>query len=120
MTFNDSKPIYLQIAELISDKISSQQWAEGERIPSVRELASDVEVNPNTVMRAYEALAQSGVICNKRGVGFFVVEGARTVLNGERRTELFDVELRAIAMRMKELGVTMNEVVSALERHINS
>jgi GntR family transcriptional regulator len=53
MEFHDNKPIYLQIGDLIIERVLSGEWREGERIPSVRETAVNLEVNPNTVMRSY-------------------------------------------------------------------
>ena len=72
MNFKESRAIYLQIADRICDDILLGQYEEEGRIPSVREYASIVEVNANTVMRSYEYLQSQEVIYNKRGIGFFV------------------------------------------------
>ena len=72
MEFSGTQPIYLQIADYICEKILSKEWKEGDRIPSVRELAVNVEVNPNTVMRTFAFLQEKKIISNQRGVGFFV------------------------------------------------
>lgn len=77
MQFSDDKPIWRQIYELIAMRILSEEWIETERIVSVRELAAEVGVNPNTVMRSYERLESDGIIFNRRGIGFFVSEGAK-------------------------------------------
>ncbi|HAK46278.1 MAG TPA: GntR family transcriptional regulator [Spirochaeta sp.] len=74
MEFKDGKAIYLQIADYISENILKGEWKEGDRIASVREFAVDIEVNPNTVMRAYAYLQDEGIIYNKRGIGYFVGE----------------------------------------------
>ncbi len=74
MEFNDGKAIYIQIADYISENILKGLWKEGDRIASVRELAVEIEVNPNTVMRAYSYLQDEGIIYNKRGIGYFVGE----------------------------------------------
>ena len=71
MNFKESRAIYLQIADRICDDILLGQYEEEWRIPSVREYASIVEVNANTVMRSYEYLQSQEVIYNKRGIGFF-------------------------------------------------
>src|SRR6187399_2209375 len=76
MHFRDSQPIYLQIATYVCEKILTKEWKAGERIPSVRELAVLLEVNPNTVMRTYEFLQQHNMINNERGVGLFVSDKA--------------------------------------------
>lgn len=71
MNFKESRAIYLQIADRICDDILLGQYEEEGRISSVREYASIVEVNANTVMRSYEYLQSQEVIYNKRGIGFF-------------------------------------------------
>ena len=63
MEFRKPKPIYKQIATYIIYQILENNWADGQRIPSVRELASDIEVNPNTVARTYNLLSDEGIIC---------------------------------------------------------
>ncbi len=72
MDFNSSKAIYLQLGDRIMDAITSGRYTAGGRIPSVREFAAEVEVNPNTVVRTYEYLEQKGIVFNKRGLGYFV------------------------------------------------
>ena len=76
MNFKESKAIYLQIADRICDEILLGQFAEEERIPSVREYATIVEVNANTVMRSFDYLQSQNIIYNKRGIGYFVATGA--------------------------------------------
>ena len=71
MDFKETQAIYLQIVDLVCDHIVTGKWKAQERIPSVRELGVQLEVNPNTVMRAYDYLQAREIICNKRGVGFF-------------------------------------------------
>ena len=76
MEFLDNQPIYLQIVDSIYESILRKEWSEGERIPSVREFAVSLEVNPNTVQRSYSYLQQKGIILNKRGIGYYILEGA--------------------------------------------
>ena len=76
MKFTKPKAIYMQIADYISDNILETKLKEGDRIPSVREMAAQVEVNPNTVARTYSYLQEKEVIFNKRGVGYFIAEDA--------------------------------------------
>jgi len=72
MEFHDDKPIYLQIAELLSEQILTGQWLSNEKIPSVREMGVSLQVNPNTALRTYDFLQQRGIIFNKRGIGYFL------------------------------------------------
>jgi len=74
MEFNDSQAIYLQIADHFCDRILKKQWKEGEKIPSIRDTAVMMEVNPNTVVRTFNFLQNRDIIFNKRGIGYFVAE----------------------------------------------
>lgn len=76
MEFHKKEAIFMQIVEMICEKILTRVWAEGDKIPSVRELSVNIEVNPNTVMRSYTYLQEKGIIQNKRGIGYFVAEHA--------------------------------------------
>jgi DNA-binding transcriptional regulator YhcF (GntR family) len=76
MQFRETVSIYLQIADYICERILLREWKVDERIPSVRELAMQLEVNPNTVMRTYEFLQQQNIIYNQRGIGYFVAADA--------------------------------------------
>jgi GntR family transcriptional regulator len=76
MEFHKKDAIFMQIVEMICEKILTRIWVEGDKIPSVRELAVSIEVNPNTVMRSYSYLQDRGIIQNKRGIGYFIAEHA--------------------------------------------
>ena len=71
MQFNTRLPIYIQIAGYIRDLILNGTWSDGERIPSVRDMAVELEVNPNTVVRTYAILQDEGTLDNQRGIGYF-------------------------------------------------
>ena len=77
MEFREPQPIYLQIADYMCEKILLQEWKTDQRVPSVRELAISLQVNPNTVMRTYEYLQQRDIIYNQRGIGYFVSAKAK-------------------------------------------
>lgn len=105
MNFTQEKPIYLQIAEVISERILRGEFPPEGRIPSVREYSAELGVNPNTMMRTYEHLTDGGIIYNKRGIGYFVTPDAReTILSAERKVFL-EKEVPAILKRMELLGV---------------
>ncbi len=76
MEFRKRDAIYLQIADIMCENILTKNWIENNRIPSVREMAVSLEVNPNTVMRAYAYLQDKQIIYNKRGIGYFVAKDA--------------------------------------------
>jgi GntR family transcriptional regulator len=93
MQFRETRPIYLQIADYVCEKILLRQWNAADRIPSVRELAVTLEVNPNTVMRTYEFLQQKDIVVNQRGVGLFVsIPAYQNALN-YRKDEFMEKEL---------------------------
>ena len=108
MQFSDDKPIWRQIYELIAMRILSDEWPEGSRIVSVRELAQEVGVNPNTVMRSYERLDGDGIIFNRRGIGFFVAEGAKEHIREIERRKFLDEELPKLSERLNLLGLTID------------
>lgn len=107
MQFSDDKPIWRQIYELIAMRILSDEWPESSRIVSVRELAQEVGVNPNTVMRSYERLDGDGIIFNRRGIGFFVAEGAKEHIREIERRKFLDEELPKLSERLNLLGLTI-------------
>ncbi|MEG0467033.1 MAG: GntR family transcriptional regulator [Mucinivorans sp.] len=114
MEFRESKAIYLQIADLVCSAILAGQWVVGDRVPSVREQAALLTVNPATVMRGYDYLCTLGVITVQRGVGYEVAEGAREKILAARREEFFTLELPSLKARMDELGIEIDEVIKKL------
>ena len=114
MQFKDHKPIFLQIAEHICDEILGGRYPEGERLPSVREYAAEVEVNVNTVVRSYDWLSQKEIIFNKRGMGYFVGEGAAERIRQSLREAFFKETLQELAQQMEKLDITVEEVTKAL------
>ncbi len=86
-------------------RVLSGQWPEGERVASVREMAVSVGVNPNTVMRSYEKLEADGIIYNRRGIGFFVSEGAKEHIRQLERQKFMDEELPKLRERLQLLGL---------------
>ena len=115
MDFHGQKSIFLQIADLLSDGILEKKWEADERIPSVRELAASIEVNPNTVMRAYTYLQGLEIIHNKRGIGFFVNTDATSNIIKYKKQEFISQEVPRIAKTIKMLGLTFDELKTLLE-----
>jgi DNA-binding transcriptional regulator YhcF (GntR family) len=93
MQFNQSQSIYLQIADYVCEKILLKQWKADDKVPSVRDLAVQLEVNPNTVMRTYDWLQQLGIIYNQRGIGFFVAADGLLNALAQRKKEFLEKEL---------------------------
>ncbi len=110
MEFNDNEAIYLQIAGYVSEHILRGQWPPDDKIPSVRELAGDLQVNPNTVMRTYEHLQGLEMIYNKRGIGFFVASDGPRRVQEQRKARFLQQELPAFFRNMRMLGVGLPEI----------
>ncbi len=104
-TFSEREPIYLQIAHRIGDGILEGRWKENEKIPSVREMAVAMEVNPLTVLRAYEWLELKGVIESRRGRGYFVKQGGTDQWRKYRLERFINEELPELEKTLQLLGV---------------
>ncbi len=111
MNFKESKAIYLQIADRICDEILLGQYVEDERIPSVREYAAIVEVNANTVMRSYDYLQSQNIIYNKRGIGYFVSAGAKSLILSLHKTLFLEEELESFFKQLRILDIPIEEIV---------
>lgn len=110
MEFEQPKGIYLQIADQIRDRILQGEWAAGERIPSIRELAVSVGVNPNTVTKSYQALTDRRIIENQRGLGYFVAANAKQTILQEMKSEFIQEELPRVFRTMRLLDMSMDEL----------
>ena len=110
MEFRDNEAIYLQIAGYVSEKILRQQWPPDDKIPSVRDLAGELQVNPNTVMRTYEFLQNQGVLYNKRGIGFFVAPDAARKVKEFRRARFLQQDLPELFKTIFLLDIGLEEL----------
>jgi GntR family transcriptional regulator len=119
MDFRENAVIYLQIVDYINDHILLGTWASEEKIPSVRDLAVELVVNPNTVMRAYDYLQQRGIISNRRGLGNFVNMQARELILADRRIHFLDKELPVIFRNMYILGIGFDELKEGFEQYVS-
>jgi DNA-binding transcriptional regulator YhcF (GntR family) len=116
MEFSQPKGIYLQIAEQMRDRILQGEWAEGERIPSIRELAVMLGVNPNTVTKSYQALTDRNIIENQRGLGYFVAHDAKRTILREMKNEFVDEELPRVFRTMRLLDMPIDELTAHYAR----
>lgn len=116
MQFRESRAIYLQIADFICERILLKQWKTEERIPAVRELAVQLEVNPNTVMRTYEFLQGQNIIHNQRGIGYFVSADAVKNATQYRKTEFIEKELPNIFRNIYLLDMDVDELKVPYEK----
>ena len=112
MIFNNQQPIYIQIIEQIYLRILTKEWIPDQRIPSVRDMAIQFEVNPNTVMRSFERLQQNDIIYNKRGMGYFLATNALEQVKCEQKEEFFKNELPKIFEKISSLEISPEDINS--------
>lgn len=110
MDFKKQKPIYLQIADTMCERILSGEWKPDERIASVREVGEQLGVNPNTALRSFDYLQNAEIIFNRRGVGYFVAPDAKTRALNLQREYFLTEELPYIASQMRVLGLTFDDL----------
>ena len=117
MQFRESQAIYLQIADYVCEKILLKEWVVDARIPSIRELAMQLEVNPNTTMRAVEFLQQQEIIYNQRGIGYFVSSTAYKNALQYRKSEFTEKDMPAVFRNMYLLGMELEELKPRFEKY---
>ncbi len=110
MNFKDKEAIYLQIADLMTEHITLGKWQPDEKIPSVRELAGELQVNPNTVMRTYEHLQNQEIIFNKRGLGHYVAADAIGKIKTIRKERFLQQELPEFFKSLYLLDISLDEL----------
>ncbi len=110
MEFQSSKGIFLQIADSLCHQILEGLLKPGDRVPSVRDLAEEYEVNRNTVMRTYTILQESGIFDNKRGIGFFISENAVELVRASEKTNFFSHELPEFIKKVKLLKLNSSDL----------
>lgn len=110
MQFKDNTSIYVQIKEYLCERILLQEYAEGERIPSVRELGVLLQVNPNTVLRGYELLQNEEIIYNKRGVGYFVAQDGVAKIKKVKKEDFVKQTLPHLFKNMMLLDIDFDEI----------
>ena len=120
MEFRDHQAIYLQIADYVCEKILLQSWKMEERIPSIRDLAIELQVNPNTVQRSYDFLQELDIISNKRGVGIFVEKEAVKKVIAYKRKEFTSKALPGLFKNMALLKMDMKELEILFSKYLET
>lgn len=114
MEWAEGQPIYLQLRDLVIQRVMDGSFAEGEAIPSVRQVAMDYHINHLTVGRAYQELEDMGLLEKRPGLGTFVAAGARSSLSQDEKKRFFEEELPAFAARLQVLNISLDEVAQSL------
>lgn len=108
--WRDDEPIYRQLRQRIATLILNGAIKEGEPIPSVRQVAADYQINHLTVAKAYQELVEQGLVEKRRGLGMFVLPGARDQIAASERDKLLKDELPRLLVRARQLGISESEL----------
>jgi len=117
MEFKENQAIYLQIADIICENILLKKWNEGDRIPSVREIAVSTEVNPNTAMRTFTYLQEKEIIYNKRGIGYFVSEDGYNKTLAYKKENFMNNDVPIFLKNLKLLSIDIKEIVTLFKNN---
>jgi DNA-binding transcriptional regulator YhcF (GntR family) len=111
----EGAPIYRQLRDRVIALILDGSLKEGDAVPSVRQVAADFRINPLTVMKAYQALSDEGLLEKRRGLGMFVSPGASAALLSDERTRFLDTEWPRIRARIQNLGLKVEDLMGDKE-----
>ncbi|MEO8860512.1 MAG: GntR family transcriptional regulator [Ginsengibacter sp.] len=118
MEFKDNPAIYIQIAEYVCEQILLKKWKLGDKVISIRDLAVNMEVNPNTVQRAYDILQQRDIITNKRGIGYFIEDDAMERILNFRREQFMENELPVFMRNIYLLNIDFKEIKLSFDQFV--
>jgi GntR family transcriptional regulator len=118
MEFKENPAIYIQIAEYVCEQILLKKWKLGDKVISIRDLAVSMEVNPNTVQRAYEFLQLRDIITNKRGIGYFIEDDAMERILNFRREQFMENELPVFMRNIYLLNIDFKEIKSSFDQFV--
>ena len=110
--FHTSQPIFVQIRQRLTEMILAGHVAEGEALPSVRQIAGELSVNPLTVTKAFDALVDIGVVEKRRGLGMFVKPGARAELLPHERDKFLKEDWPRIAAQIRALDLDLKSLLT--------
>ena len=117
--FDDSTPIFMQLADQLCAEIVAGTYPDGAKAPSINELAVFHRINPATANRAIALLVERGVLIKRRGIGMFVADGARLHLIEERRQALVDRYVRPLIAAAATLGISGRELIALIQKEVN-
>ncbi|MBW7975837.1 GntR family transcriptional regulator [Bacillus velezensis] len=113
--FQSSKPIYLQIADRVYYRLIRSELSPGDKLPSVREMAVQMKVNPNTIQRTYSEMERLGIVETRRGQGTFIAE--RFDLKAELKDRLTKDVFKRFIQEMAELGLSPEEMIDGIKQY---
>ncbi len=118
ITWNNKEPIYLQLRDRLVALIMDGVFPEGDALPSVRQIAGEQRINPITVSKAFQILVDEELVEKKRGLGMYVVKGAKDKLAKLERQKFLTEEWPQIASRIERLGLELDDLpgLAALDK----
>jgi GntR family transcriptional regulator len=119
LDFRSGLPIYVQIMEQIRKLVASGELQLGDQLPTVRQLATDLRINWNTVARAYKLLDEAGLISTQQGRGTYIWEAPTEEITAQLRQQALDGLSRRYLAEAARLGCSPQDVTTALEQHMN-
>ncbi|QZY50991.1 GntR family transcriptional regulator [Leucobacter tenebrionis] len=114
--FDDTRPIFQQLADRIADDVLRGVYAEEEQVPSTNELAAHLRINPATAGKGLNLLVERGVLYKRRGIGMFVAPGARSLIAGERQQAFVQRFIVPLLAEARNLGLDARDVVGLIEQ----
>lgn len=113
--WNDKEPIYLQLKDKVREMILSGDLSEGEALPSVRQVAMDYQLNPLTVSKSWQLLVDEGLVEKRRGLGMFVLNGAKNSLKDAEQAAFLDEAWPNILKKIENLNLDTEPLIQSLE-----
>ena len=113
--WKDDQPIYRQLRDRMIGLIMEGAYNEGEAIPSVRAVSAEFQINHLTVSKAYQELVDEGLVEKRRGLGMFVIEGAREKILNTEREKFLAIELPQLLQRILQLGISKDELIQKIQ-----
>ncbi len=115
-TMDDSRPIFMQIAEHIEDDIIADRLLEESQVPSTTQFASFFKINPATAAKGVNLLVDENILYKKRGIGMFVAKGAKVRLMEKRKESFYEQYVVAMIREAEKIGVTKEELTDMIRR----
>ncbi|MEO6186968.1 MAG: GntR family transcriptional regulator [Steroidobacteraceae bacterium] len=116
MNFKPNYPIYLQVADVICEKLLKDEWRNGDKLPALKDLAVTTSVNPNTVIKSLGYLVDNNILSTQRGVGYFLTDNARAITMELKRKQFIDEVLPEVFASMDLLGLGLDSLSRIYEQ----
>ena len=115
---DDTRPIFVQVAERIEADILAGRLAEEEQVPSTNQFAALYQINPATAAKGVNLLVDQGILYKKRGLGMYVAPGARARLLEKRREQFFEHYVVTMLQEAEKLGITTDQLMEMIQRRV--